>query len=163
LEFTGEQGRPPFRLSNIPSHLWIFLFGLPSSAAVGTSVLLMSPHLVYLCSVRQWDLTNKVIVVNVAIVFFDVSPCFPVNRLRAGRIPFLTRFFTVRVLVVDVFAYSSYQRIQGTGIHRDGDRRVPHSISPGDGCGPPARHALVMAALEPVASSLFPVILLIVF
>jgi hypothetical protein len=69
LEFTGEQGRPPFRLSNIPSHLWIFLFGLPSSAAVGTSVLLMSPHLVYLCSVRQWDLTNKVIVVNVAIVF----------------------------------------------------------------------------------------------
>jgi hypothetical protein len=59
-------------LSNIPSHLWIFLFGLPSSAGVGTSVLLMSPHLVYLCSVRRWDLTNRVILVNVAIVLMAV-------------------------------------------------------------------------------------------
>ena len=68
----GNRAGPPFSLSNIPSHLWIFLFGLPSSAGVGTSVLLMSPHLVYLCSVSRWDLTNKVIVVNVAIVLIAV-------------------------------------------------------------------------------------------
>jgi hypothetical protein len=68
----GNRAGAPFSLSNIPSHLWIFLFGLPSSAGVGTSVLLMSPHLVYLCSVRRWDLTNRVILVNVAIVLMAV-------------------------------------------------------------------------------------------
>jgi len=68
----GNSAGPPISLSNIPGHLWIFLFGLPSSAGVGTSVLLMSPHLIYLCSVSRWDLTHKVIVVNVAIVLITV-------------------------------------------------------------------------------------------
>jgi hypothetical protein len=68
----GNRAAPPFSLSNIPSHLWIFLFGLPSSAGVGTSVLVLSPYLVYLCPVSRWDLTNKVIVVNVTIVLIVI-------------------------------------------------------------------------------------------
>jgi hypothetical protein len=107
----GNRAGPPFSLSNIPGHLWIFLFGLPSSAGVGTSVLLMSPHLVYLCSVRRWDLTNRVIVVNVAIVFLMSVLAFRSTGFEQGRIPFLTRFPAVRLLAVAAFAHPSYQRI----------------------------------------------------
>lgn len=64
----GNTPGPPLDLRNIPSHLWIFLFGLPSINAIGTSVLLISPYLVYLCSIRRWDLVNRLIVVDVTAV-----------------------------------------------------------------------------------------------
>src|SRR5581483_3401862 len=44
---------------NIPDHLRIFLFGLPRIDAVGTSVFLVSPFLVYLGAVRRWDWVNE--------------------------------------------------------------------------------------------------------
>jgi hypothetical protein len=47
------------------------LFGLPSMSAVGTSVLLVSPFLFYLFLVR-WDLINKLIAVNSALVLLTV-------------------------------------------------------------------------------------------
>jgi len=68
----GNTPGPPLSLRYIPNHLWIFLFGLPSTDAIGTSVLLMSPFLVYLLSVRRWDLTNKLITLNVAVVLLSV-------------------------------------------------------------------------------------------
>lgn len=68
----GNTVGPPLSFSNIPGHLWTFLFGLPSTQAIGTSVFLMSPFLVYLMSVRRWDLTNKLITLNVAVVLLAV-------------------------------------------------------------------------------------------
>ena len=68
----GNTPGPPLDLRNIPSHLWVFLFGLPSINAVGTSVLLISPYLVYLCSVRRWDLVNKLIVIDTTAVLLVV-------------------------------------------------------------------------------------------
>ena len=56
----------------MPNHLWTFLFGLPEIKAIGTSVFLVSPFLVYLASVRRWDLTNKLIALNVATVLLVV-------------------------------------------------------------------------------------------
>jgi hypothetical protein len=67
----GNSAGSTFSLSYIPEHLWIFLFGLPSTSAVGTSVLLISPFLVYLFSVR-WDLINKLIALNSALVLVTV-------------------------------------------------------------------------------------------
>ena len=68
----GNTAGPPFSFSNIPHHLWIFLFGLPSAAAIGSSVLLMSPFLGYLMFVRDWDFTRKLIVLNVVVVLLVV-------------------------------------------------------------------------------------------
>ncbi|MGZ8443955.1 MAG: hypothetical protein ACXWX7_17915 [Candidatus Binatia bacterium] len=68
----GNTPGPLFGVANIPNHLWTFLFGLPSVNAVGTSALLVSPFLVYLALVRQWDLTNKLIVLNVCTVLLVV-------------------------------------------------------------------------------------------
>ena len=48
-----------------------FLFGLPSTNGVGTSVLLISPFLVYLFSVR-WDLINKLIALDIGLVLLAV-------------------------------------------------------------------------------------------
>jgi hypothetical protein len=70
-EVPGNTAGPALSLSNIPGHLWIFLFGLPSTAAIGTSVLLISPFLLYLLSVH-WDLTNRLIAFDVAVVLFAV-------------------------------------------------------------------------------------------
>ena len=71
-DVPGNTPGPPLALRNIPSHLWIFLLGPPSINAVGTSVLLVSPYLAYLCSIRRWDLVNKLIVVDVAAVLLVV-------------------------------------------------------------------------------------------
>jgi len=68
----GNTPGPPLDLRNIPSHFWLFLFGLPNTNAVGTSVLLISPYLIYLCSVRRWDVVNKLIVIDVAVVLLVV-------------------------------------------------------------------------------------------
>jgi hypothetical protein len=67
----GNTPGPPFSFANIPNHLWIFLFGLPSINAVGASVLLVSPFLGYLYFAR-WDLTNKLITLNVVLVLLVV-------------------------------------------------------------------------------------------
>jgi hypothetical protein len=67
----GNTAGPALSFSYIPEHLWIFLFGLPSTSAVGTSVLLISPFLFYLFSVR-WDLINKLIALNSALVLLTV-------------------------------------------------------------------------------------------
>src|SRR5258706_2494053 len=50
---TGNTAGPSLRFGNVPDHLRIFLFGLPSTSAIGTSVLLMSPLLGYLSLVRR--------------------------------------------------------------------------------------------------------------
>ena len=68
----GNTPGPPIRLSNIPSHLRVFLFGLPSAKAIGTSVLLMSPFFSYLVMVRRWDLTNRLITLNIVLVLLMV-------------------------------------------------------------------------------------------
>src|SRR4030095_5072056 len=70
-EVPGNTAGPALSLPNIPGHLWIFPCGLPSTAAIGTSVLLMSPFLLYLLSVH-WDLTNRLIAFDVAVVLFAV-------------------------------------------------------------------------------------------
>jgi hypothetical protein len=67
----GNTAGPALSFSYIPEHLWIFLFGLPSTNGVGTSVLLISPFLVYLFSVR-WDLINKLIAWDIGLVLLAV-------------------------------------------------------------------------------------------
>ena len=67
----GNTAGSTFSFSYIPEHLWIFLFGLPTMSAVGTSVLLISPFLLYLFSVR-WDLINKLIASSSAVVLLTV-------------------------------------------------------------------------------------------
>lgn len=67
----GNTAGPALSFSYIPEHLRIFLFGLPSMNAVGTSVLLISPFLFYLFRVR-WDLINKLLVFNSALVLLAV-------------------------------------------------------------------------------------------
>jgi hypothetical protein len=60
-DVPGNTAGPILSLSNIPNHLWIFLAGLPSFRGIGTSVLLVSPFLVYLFKVSRWDLNNQMI------------------------------------------------------------------------------------------------------
>lgn len=67
----GNTAGPALGFSHSPEHLWIFLFGLPSTSAVGTSVLLISPFLAYLFSAR-WDLINKLIASNCVLVLLAV-------------------------------------------------------------------------------------------
>jgi uncharacterized membrane protein len=70
----GNIAGPVLSLSYVPKHLWIFLAGLPSYRSIGTSVLLISPFLVYLLKVTTWDLTNKLIVINSLLVLLvDLS------------------------------------------------------------------------------------------
>jgi hypothetical protein len=64
----GNTAGPALSLSNIPKHLWIFLAGFPSYRGIGTSVLLVSPFLVYLFTVASWDFVNKLIVINCLVV-----------------------------------------------------------------------------------------------
>jgi len=68
----GNTPGPPIHVRNIPDHLRIFLFGLPRIDAVGTSVFLVSPFLVYLGAVRRWDWVNKLIGFDVMLVLFFV-------------------------------------------------------------------------------------------
>jgi hypothetical protein len=68
----GNAPGPPLSLSHIPEHLWIFLFGLPSTDAVGTRVLLVSPFLVYVGLVPKWDLVNKLLAINCVVVLLAV-------------------------------------------------------------------------------------------
>lgn len=72
LNIAGNIAGPALSLANIPTNLWVFLFGLPDRAAVGTSVLLLSPFAVYLAKVRRWDATNVIIVFNVVAVLMAV-------------------------------------------------------------------------------------------
>lgn len=68
----GNNAGPAFSLSYIPDHLRVFFFGLPSVNAVGSSVLLLSPYLFHLLSVRRWDQTNRLIGLNVVVVLLAV-------------------------------------------------------------------------------------------
>lgn len=67
VEIPGNQSGPALSLAHIPANLSVFLFGLPEVRAIGASVFLVSPYLVYLTRVK-WDLTAKLIAVNVAVV-----------------------------------------------------------------------------------------------
>jgi hypothetical protein len=67
----GNNAGPVVSLSNVPNHLRIFLFGLPSFSGIGTSILLVSPFLVFLLKVH-WDLTNKLIAVGILPVLILV-------------------------------------------------------------------------------------------
>ena len=68
----GNHAGPAFSLAYIPEHLRIFLVGLPTVNAIGTSVLLVSPYLFYVMSVPKWDLTNRLIGLNVGAVLMAV-------------------------------------------------------------------------------------------
>lgn len=67
-DVPGNTAGPALSLANIPKHLWIFLAGLPSYRSIGTSVLLVSPFLLYLFAVTTWDCVNKLIVINCLVV-----------------------------------------------------------------------------------------------
>jgi hypothetical protein len=58
-------------LAHIPGHLRIFLWGLPSTSAIGNSVLLMSPFMIYLPAAK-WDLTDKLIAFSCLSVLLTV-------------------------------------------------------------------------------------------
>jgi hypothetical protein len=60
----GNNPRAAIAWSNIPEHLWIILFGLPSYMGIGTSVLLVSPFLFYLAAIR-WDLSSRLIALGI--------------------------------------------------------------------------------------------------
>jgi hypothetical protein len=64
-DVPGNKAGPLLSISNIPNHLWIFLAGLPSFRGIGTSVLLVSPFLVYLLKLPRWDLTNQLIAIAI--------------------------------------------------------------------------------------------------
>jgi hypothetical protein len=130
----GNTAGPALSFSYIPEHLWIFLFGLPSTSAVGTSVLLISPFLFYLFSMR-WDLINKLIALNSALVlltvlafrstgFEQVGYRFSLDFLpfvfwlmMRSRLPINNRFkrLILLALVVDVCLTASYL---STGVNR---------------------------------------------
>lgn len=71
-DVPGNKAGPAVSFVNIPDHLWIFLFGLPSFRGIGTSVLLVSPYLGYLFRVPRWDLTNKLIATSVLPVLLVI-------------------------------------------------------------------------------------------
>lgn len=64
-DVPGNNPGPALSLAHVTDHLRVFFFGLPSFNGIGTSVLLVSPFLVYLWKDLSWDLTNRLIVVNV--------------------------------------------------------------------------------------------------
>jgi hypothetical protein len=69
LNFRGNIAGPLFSLSNIPVHFRTFAFGLPDRDAVGASVFLMSPFLIYLCLPRRkWDSLDWALMLNICAV-----------------------------------------------------------------------------------------------
>lgn len=64
----GNMAGPLFALWHIPINLQTFLFGIPDREAVGTSVLLMSPWLVYLIGGKRWDCTDYLLLANVVVI-----------------------------------------------------------------------------------------------
>jgi hypothetical protein len=69
LNFPGNIAGPLFSLSNIPVHFRTFAFGLPARDAVGASVFLMSPFLIYLCLPgRKWDRLDWALMLNICAV-----------------------------------------------------------------------------------------------
>ncbi len=73
-DVPGNTPGPAISFSNIPNHLWIFLAGLPSFRGIGTSILLISPFLGYLLRVPRWDLTNKLIAINILpVLLLDLA------------------------------------------------------------------------------------------
>jgi hypothetical protein len=69
LDFRGNIAGPLFSFSNIPVHFRTFAFGLPDRDAVGVSVFLMSPFLVYICLPgRNWDRMDWALVLNICVV-----------------------------------------------------------------------------------------------
>jgi hypothetical protein len=64
----GNIAGPLFALWHIPINLETFLLGLPDREHVGTSVLLMSPWLVYLIGGRRWERTDWLILANTIII-----------------------------------------------------------------------------------------------
>jgi hypothetical protein len=67
----GNSTGPLFSLAHIPQNLWTFLLGLPNSPA-GASVFLVSPYLLFLFPRCRWDLTGKLLAVNIVIVLFSI-------------------------------------------------------------------------------------------
>ena len=71
-DVPGNNPGPALSLAHVAGHLRIFLFGLPDYKSVGTSVLLVSPFLAYLVKLPRWDLTGRLIVINILPVMFLV-------------------------------------------------------------------------------------------
>lgn len=71
-DVPGNTAGPAIALSNIPKHLFIFVFGLPSFRGIGTSVFLISPFFIELLRIRQWDLINKLILASITPVLLTV-------------------------------------------------------------------------------------------
>jgi hypothetical protein len=72
LMFSGEPFAAPhvptMSLRYMPGNLWDFLFALPDGRGIATSALLMSPYLVWLLPRAKWDLTGKILALNILIV-----------------------------------------------------------------------------------------------
>jgi hypothetical protein len=60
----GNIAGPALSWAHIPANLRTFLFGFPSYMGIGTSVLLVSPFLLYLVRAR-WDLSNGLIALGI--------------------------------------------------------------------------------------------------
>jgi hypothetical protein len=68
FDTPGNIAGPALRLAYIPTNLKVFLFGLPERIGIGTSIFIMSPFAVYLLTLRRWDMTNTLIMLNVLLV-----------------------------------------------------------------------------------------------
>jgi hypothetical protein len=67
-ETWGNIPGPALSLANIPTNLQVFLFGLPEFWGIGSSVFILSPFAIYLLTLRRWDITNTLIILNVLVV-----------------------------------------------------------------------------------------------
>jgi hypothetical protein len=69
LDMPGNIAGSLFSPANIPKNFLTFAFGLPDKQAVGTSVFLISPFLIYLClPARRWELLDWLLAFNICIV-----------------------------------------------------------------------------------------------
>jgi hypothetical protein len=69
VSLPGNNPGSLFSLSNILDHFIVFAFGLPDKTAIGTSVFLLSPFLVFLLAPsRRWDAIDYMLAVNIFIL-----------------------------------------------------------------------------------------------
>jgi hypothetical protein len=64
----GNIAGPALSLAHIPINLKTLVFGFPSREAVGVSMFLMSPFLIYLLSGKRWEPIDWLLLGNVALI-----------------------------------------------------------------------------------------------
>ena len=69
MSLPGNNPGRLFSLANIPDHFRVFAFGLPEEGAIGCSVFLMSPFLVFLLTwSRKWNTMDYMLGANVLVL-----------------------------------------------------------------------------------------------